>query len=76
MRKTKSKLIYAMVVFIMAAVLIVPNALMRESNAAKKVTPKTITLINVSAPAYNKVTINWKKASGATDYKIYYPKYN
>ena len=74
MRKTKSKLIYAMVAFIMAAALIVPTALMRESSAAKKVTPKTVTLTKISSPAYNKVTINWKKTSGATHYKIYYRK--
>ncbi len=60
----------------MAAALIVPTALMRESNAAKKITPNTVTLTKISSPAYNKVTINWKKTSGATDYKIYYPKYN
>ena len=74
MRKTKSKLIYAMVAFIMAAALIVPTALMRESNAAKKITPKTVTLTKISSPAYNKVTINWKKTSGVTHYKIYYRK--
>ena len=42
--------------------------------AAKKPTPGATTLTKVSSPAYNKVTINWKKTSGATDYKIYYRK--
>lgn len=42
--------------------------------AAKKPTPGTTTLTNVSSPAYNKVKISWKKASGATHYKIYYRK--
>lgn len=42
--------------------------------AAKKPTPGTVTLTKISSPAYNKVTINWKKTSGATHYKIYYRK--
>ena len=42
--------------------------------AAKKPTPGATTLTKVSSSAYNKVTINWKKTSGATDYKIYYRK--
>lgn len=42
--------------------------------AAKKPTPGATTLTKVSSPAYNKVTINWKKTSGATHYKIYYRK--
>lgn len=42
--------------------------------AAKKPTPGATTLTKVSSPAYNKVTINWKKTSGVTHYKIYYRK--
>lgn len=42
--------------------------------AAKKPTPGATTLTKISSPAYNKVTINWKKTSGATHYKIYYRK--
>lgn len=42
--------------------------------AAKKPTPGATTLTKVSSSAYNKVTINWKKTSGATDYKIYHRK--
>lgn len=74
MRKTKHKFIYAVTAFVMAAALIVPTALMKDSDAAKKVTPKTVTLTDIASPAYNKVKINWKKASGATHYKIYYRK--
>ena len=42
--------------------------------AAKKPTPGATTLTKISSPAYNKVTINWKKTSGVTHYKIYYRK--
>lgn len=70
MRKRKSKNFYIVVAFIMSIALMAPVTV----NAAKKVTPKTVTLTKVSSPAYNKVTINWKKTSGATHYKIYYRK--
>lgn len=70
MRKRKSKNFYIVVAFIMSVALMAPVTV----NAAKKITPKTVTLTKVSSPAYNKVTINWKKASGATHYKIYYRK--
>ena len=70
MRKRKSKNFYIVVAFIMSVALMAPVTV----NAAKKVTPKTVTLTKISSPAYNKVTINWKKTSGATHYKIYYRK--
>ena len=70
MRKRKSKNFYIVVAFIMSVALMASVTV----NAAKKVTPKTVTLTKVSSPAYNKVTINWKKTSGATHYKIYYRK--
>ncbi len=34
--------------------------------------PGTPTLLKISSSAYNKITINWKKASNATHYRIYY----
>lgn len=70
MRKRKSKNFYIVVAFIMSIALMAPVTV----NAAKKITPKTVTLTKISSPAYNKVTINWKKTSGATHYKIYYRK--
>lgn len=36
------------------------------------VTPGKTILANISSPAYNKVTISWKKATNATHYRIYY----
>ena len=60
----------AMVIAIMMAI---PMILNSESFAAPK-KPGTVTLTKISASAYNKIKIDWKKASGATHYKIYYRK--
>ncbi len=35
-------------------------------------TPGTPALVKISSSAYNKITINWKKASNATHYRIFY----
>lgn len=37
-------------------------------------TPGKVTLTKVSAPAYNKVKISWKKTSNVTSYNVYYRK--
>ena len=42
--------------------------------AASTTTPGKVTLTKVSSSAYNKITINWKKTSNATNYVIYYKK--
>ena len=42
--------------------------------AATVKTPSTVKLNRISSPAYNKVTISWKKASNATKYYVYYRK--
>lgn len=39
---------------------------------AAKPTPGKVQLNKISAPAYNKINISWKKAKNATHYKIYY----
>ena len=41
---------------------------------AAKPTPGKVQLNKISAPAYNKINISWKKAKNATHYKIYYKK--
>lgn len=46
----------------------------RTPDKPQKVTPGPVTLSKISAPAYNKINIQWKKASNATHYKIYYKK--
>lgn len=42
--------------------------------AATVKTPGTVKLSKISAPAYNKIKVSWKKASNATNYYIYYRK--
>lgn len=42
--------------------------------ASRKVTPQPVILTKATAPAYNKIKLQWKKVSGATHYKIYYKK--
>ena len=37
-------------------------------------TPSTVKLSKISAPAYNKIKISWKKAKNATKYYVYYRK--
>ena len=43
-----------------------------EEALAATTKPSKVTLSSISAPAYNKVTINWKKASNLTSYNVYY----
>lgn len=42
--------------------------------AATVKTPGTVKLSKISAPAYNKIKVSWKKASNATKYYVYYRK--
>ena len=42
--------------------------------AATVKTPDTVKLSKISAPAYNKIKISWKKVSNATNYYVYYRK--
>ena len=47
---------------------------MQTVEAATVKTPSAVKLNKISAPAYNKIKISWKKASNATNYYIYYRK--
>ncbi len=42
--------------------------------AATVKTPSTVKLSKISAPAYNKIKVSWRKASNATKYYVYYRK--
>ena len=42
--------------------------------AATVKAPATVKLSKVSAPAYNKIKVSWKKVSNATNYYVYYRK--
>ena len=43
--------------------------------AATVKTPSTVKLNKISAPAYNKIKVSWKKAKNATKYYVYYRKF-
>ena len=67
----KRKYLYALFAFMIAALICIPQALqMRTQAAAKK--PGTVKLSSIKATDYNKINIKWKKASGATNYIVYY----
>ena len=55
-----------------AALICIPQALQMRTQAAAK--PGTVKLNSISAPAYNKINVKWKKTSGATHYIVYYKK--
>lgn len=42
--------------------------------ATPKTVPGKVALTKISSPAYNKITINWKKTTNATAYNVYYKK--
>ena len=52
----------------MLAVMLLPATIQAAS------APGTVKLNSISAPAYNKINVKWKKTSGATHYIVYYKK--
>lgn len=52
----------------MLAVMLLPASIQAAS------APGTVKLSSISAPAYNKINVKWKKTSGATHYIVYYKK--
>lgn len=59
---------------LLAVVLVLGMTPSAASAARKKPIPGKVTLTGISAPAYNKITIKWKRVPNATHYKIYYKK--
>ena len=70
-KKKRNKALTALLAFILAALVLCPVS----ASAASKKTPGKVSLQKISSSAYNKITINWKKTSNATHYKIYYKPY-
>ena len=68
----KRKYLYALFAFMIAALICIPQALQMRTQAAAKL--GTVKLNSISAPAYNKINVKWKKTSGATHYIVYYKK--
>ena len=42
--------------------------------AASDTIPDKVELVSISSPGYHKITINWKRAAGASQYHIYYKR--
>ena len=53
---------------VLAVILLMPVTIQAAS------APGTVKLNSISAPAYNKINVKWKKTSGATHYIVYYKK--
>lgn len=68
-KKKWKKLTFLMLLTFCMFVLLPTGAL-----AAKAKAPSKVTIQKISASAAGKVTLRWKKVSGATSYKIYYRK--
>lgn len=68
----KKKLKRSILMLFLAIMMI--TILPTSASAASTTTPGKVTLTKVSSSAYNKITINWKKTSNATNYVIYYKK--
>lgn len=71
MKKNNFKCIAATFLAVLLMVCILPTSAFA---ASQKPTPGKVTLTKISAPAYNKMTISWKKATNATSYMVYYKK--
>ena len=53
---------------VLAVILLMPASIQAAS------APGTVKLNSISAPAYNKINVKWKKTSSATHYIVYYKK--
>ena len=80
-RKTRTRVLYALLISILLSALSPPADAYAappgtgESgvpSAAAAKAPGKAELVSVTADAFNKVTVNWKKAEGADQYYIYY----
>lgn len=60
---------FSFLALLMLAVILLMPATIQAASA-----PGTVKLNSISAPAYNKINVKWKKTSGATHYIVYYKK--
>lgn len=68
--KKKLKRSILMLFWVIMMITILPTS----ASAASNPVPGKTDLTKISSSAYNKITINWKKTSNATNYVIYYKK--
>ena len=64
----KRKRFSFLTLLILTVILLMPASIQAAS------APGTVKLSSISAPAYNKINVKWKKTSGATHYIVYYKK--
>ena len=64
----KKRRLLPCLLFLLAVILVMPASIQAAS------APGTVKLNSISAPAYNKINVKWKKTSGATHYIVYYKK--
>ncbi len=64
----KKRRFFPCLLFLLAVMLLMPASIQAAS------APGTVKLNSISAPAYNKINVKWKKTSGATHYIVYYKK--
>lgn len=62
----KKRRFFPCLLFLLAVILLMPASIQAAS------APGTVKLSSISAPAYNKINVKWKKTSGATHYIVYY----
>lgn len=62
----KKRRFFPCLLFLLAVILLMPASIQAAS------APGTVKLNSISAPAYNKINVKWKKTSGATHYIVYY----
>lgn len=60
---------FSFLALLMLAVILLMPVTIQAASA-----PGTVKLSSISAPAYNKINVKWKKTSGATHYIVYYKK--
>ena len=60
----KKRRFFPCLLFLLAVILLMPVTIQAAS------APGTVTLNSISAPAYNKINVKWKKTSGATHYIV------
>lgn len=62
----KKRRLLPCLLFLLAVILVMPASIQAASASG------TVKLSSISAPAYNKINVKWKKTSGATHYIVYY----
>ncbi|MEQ3072176.1 CAP domain-containing protein [Blautia wexlerae] len=62
----KKRRLLPCLLFLLAVILVMPASIQAAS------APGTVKLNSISASAYNKINVKWKKTSGATHYIVYY----